>query len=107
MTANEIRGCTNWDTLSILVELAAQVAESNERVRKPRPQTKKTIVSVARRSSASKRFYVERWKTAVEGNMLPEFVPAEGQKPLDDLVLEETTRGTLGTDTDAIIRRIQ
>jgi hypothetical protein len=121
MTAEEIRKAViGPNKLSGIVfflrELAAQTAEANELARtqmltqKPKGMKQaagNAVRSAARGSSSIKKFYVDRWKTAVDASMMPEFVPKEGFKSLDDLEVGESSEGKLGTDNEAKVTRKQ
>lgn len=111
MNAEQIRdtsgGVSFW-----LREIAAQLAEANQIARAIRPKGTKqaattSIPSSVRRSSTSKRFYIERWKTAVEASMMPEFAPKDGFKDIDDLLVDEWSEGRLGNDHNGKVKRIQ
>jgi len=93
-----------------LRELCAQVAELNEHLRakatKGTAQTVSTTRSMNRRTSKGKMFRVEHWQLTVDGDTLREFTPNEGQKALDDLEINESSIGKLGTVEDAKITRV-
>jgi hypothetical protein len=96
-----------------LREIAAQMAERNEhtRARTEKKQVlkehKTSVRSAARRSSTTKRFFVEHWMLEAEATMLPPFQPGPDQKPIEDLAVGEITHGTLGTFANATITRRQ
>ena len=101
-----------------LRELTAQAAEANEiarvasishgsRSRGVKLGGAHAVRSTVRNKSGTKRFYVDRWKSAVEANMLPEFVPKEGFKEIEDLELNESTEGRLGNDDNGKLKRVQ
>ena len=116
MTPDEIRSQvigTNrlQGIVFFLRELTAQVAEANELARSQKPKGVKiggteAVVSSVRRSSSTKRFYVDRWKSAVGASMLPEFIPKKGFKEIEDLELGESTEGRLGSDENGKLTRV-
>jgi len=99
--------------IEILREIAAQLAEANQHARKRAEKKqvlkehKTSVRSAARRSSTTKRFFVEHWMLEVEECSIPNFDPAPGQDGLNDLAVGQTTQGTLGTFADAKITRRQ
>ena len=98
------------DCAFFLRELCAQVAELNEHLRskaaKGTAHTGSTARSMNRRTSKGKMFRVEHWQLTVDGDTLREFTPNEGQKALDDLEINESSIGKLGTVEDAKITRV-
>jgi hypothetical protein len=121
MTSDEIRKAVTGPNrlqgiVFFLQELAAQAAEANEiaraqmlshRLKGHKQAATVSIRSVSRMSSGTKRFYVDRWKTATEQSMMPTFIPKEGFKGLDDLIVGESSEGLLGSDNDGKVKRIQ
>jgi hypothetical protein len=99
--------------IEILREIAAQLAEANQHARQRAEKKqvlkehKTSVRSAARRSSTTKRFFVEHWMLEAEDTMLPPFQPGPDQKPIEDLAVGETTQGLLGTFSDARITRRQ
>lgn len=113
MDADEIRKLTDNNSEKLFLrEIAAQLAEINQHLRSR--QKKPSVVqkansgrSMNRGTSHGKRFYVHHWQLQADPDMLRGFEPNEGQAALDDLEVNRSSIGALGTISDAKITRVQ
>lgn len=118
MTPDEIRGmpigpASDYlgDIAKLLREIAAQLAEANQRKTKAEPATHsrrkqpREMTSMMRRNG--KRFYNHSWMTNVPEDTMNLFTPHEGQKWPSELEVNESSVGTCGTLKDVKITRTQ